>query len=111
MESPLCTNPLLFLPDDSGSLPDVFPADEDNDMESWSDDEPTPHLDSALCLIPDNPHHSIRHTHAGPPRLSDTCSHTCVIFNQNVNSLEFRDDKLERIIEMIIDSIIHSYCL
>ena len=74
MESHLRPDPLPSYPDDSGSssIPDVFPIDEDSDMESWSDDGSSAPQDSAPCLIPDNPHRSTRHTHAGPPRLSDT---------------------------------------
>ena len=111
MKFPSRTDPLPFTPDDSGSLPDNLSFDADSEMESWSDDEPTPHLDSALCPTHDNPHQSTRHAHAGPPRLSDTCPHTCVILNQNVNGLGCQDDKLERIIETMIDRRIHGYCL
>ena len=51
-------------PNDSGSLSDTLSLDADSEMESWSDDEPTPHLDSALCPTHDNPHQSTRHAHA-----------------------------------------------
>ena len=97
-------------PDVNVSMPDAFPADEGSSMESWSDDKPPPHPESTPCLIPDNPH-GARHTYTGIPGLSDTFPHTCVILNQNVNGLGSRDDKLERIIETIINWKIHGYCL
>ena len=81
------TEPLPSTPNDSGLLSDTLSLDADSEMESWSDDEPTPHLDSAPRPKQDNPHYSTRHANAGLPRLSDTCPHTCVILNQNVNGL------------------------
>ena len=97
-------------PDANVSMPDAFPADKGSSMEYWSDDEPPHHPESSPCLIPDNPHVT-RHTYTGIPRLSDTWPHTCMILNQNVNGLVSRDDKLERIIEVVIDRNIHRYCL
>ena len=91
-------------------MPDSLPADEGSSMESWSDDKPPHHPESAPCLIHENPHVT-RHTNTGIPRLSDTCLHTCMILNQNVNGLGSRDEKLERIIEMMVDRKIHRYCL
>ena len=99
VESSSRTEPLLFTPNDSGLLSDILSLDADSEMESWSDDEPTPHLDSAPRPKQDNPHYSTRHANAGLPRLSDTCPYTCVILNQNVNGLGFQEDKLEQIIE------------
>ena len=97
-------------PNASISTLDALPADKGNSMESWSDDEPPHHSESAPCLIHDNPH-GTRHTNTGIPCLSDTCPHTCMILNQNLNGLVSRDDKLERLIEMMIYRKIHGYCL
>ena len=79
-------------------------------MEAWSDDDPLQHSELSPCLIHDNPH-GTRHTNTGIPCLSDTCPHMCMILNQNVNSLGSRDDKLERLIKMMIDRKINGYCL
>ena len=111
-DSPLRPEPLPSQLNDSGSL-SMVPDDEDSDMASWSDNESPFHSNPNLahCLTNDNPHSSTGHTPAGSPRLSDTCPHTCVIYNQNVNGMGYQDDKLERIIEMMIDWRIHGYCL
>ena len=109
MDSPLHSKPLPSQLHNSGLLLDVFPADEDSDVASWSDDESPLHPDLAHFLTHDNPHFSTGHT--PPRRLSDTCPHTCVIYNQNVNGMGFRDDKPKRIIEMTIDRQTHGYFL
>ena len=47
-----------------------------------------------------------------PPRLSDTCPHSCVILNKNVNGLGKKpENKLEKLIELMIEQNIHGYCL
>ena len=97
-------------PDANVSMPDAFPADEGSTMESWSDDDPPHYPESPPCLTHDKPY-GTRHTNTGIPRLSDTCPHTCMILNQNRNGLVLWDDKLERLIEMMIDQNIHGYCL
>ena len=97
-------------PDANVSMTDALPANEGSSMESWSDDKPPHQPESDPCLIHDNLP-GTRHTKTGIPSLSDTCPHTCMILNQNVNGLGSRDDKLERLIKMMINRKIHGYCL
>ena len=52
------------------------------------------------------------HIEPESPRPSDTCPHTCAFFSQNVNGLGGRrDDKLEKIISLMIENNIGAYCL
>ena len=62
-------------------------------------------------MIIDNPH-EVEHFEASK-RPSDTCLHTCVILNQNINGLGGKnaDNKLEKKVEMMIATNIHGYCL
>ena len=78
--------------------------------QSSDDDDSDNPLESAHPMMIDNPH-VVGHFEKGN-RPSDTCPHTCVILNQNVNVLgKDADDKLENIIEMMIARNIHGYCL
>ena len=80
-------------------------------MGPWSDDKFQHDRNLASCLTSNSPHDA-SHIDLGIPRPSDTCPHTCVILNQNVNGLgKNSDDKLKKIIEMMIDWRIHGYCL
>ena len=75
---------------------------DDNDSENTSE--------SADPMMIDNPH-VVGHFEKDN-RPSDTCPHTCVILNQNINGLgKNTDDKLEKIIEMMITRNINGYCL
>ena len=54
----------------------------------------------------------IGHIEPGPPRPSDSCPHTCAVFSQNANGLGGRrDDKLEKLISLMIENSISAYCL
>ena len=84
----------------------------DRYMGQFSDDDVSANSpESAHQMIIDNPH-VVGHLEMGN-HPSDTCPHTCVILNQNVNGLggENVDDKLEKIVEMTIARNIHGYCL
>ena len=79
----------------------------DQSLDGNDSDNP---LESAHPMTINNPH-VLGHSEKGN-RPSDTCPHTCVILNQNVNGLgKYADDKLEKIIEMMIASNVHGYCL
>ena len=66
--------------------------------------------ESAHPMTIDNPHVAGHFEKCNRP--SDTCPHTCVILNQNVNGLgKDTDEKLENIIEMMIARNIQGYCL
>jgi len=82
-------------------------------MDQFSDDDDSSHslVDSACHYLTIGTPHDVEHvTHGSCP--SDTCPHTCVILNQNVNGLGGRaDDKLKNIVEIMIDRKIHGYCL
>ena len=60
------------------------------------------------CRNADSPHDA-GHIKSGIPRPSDTCPHTCVILNQNINGLGNKDNKLEKIIERMIERKMHGY--
>ena len=82
-------------------------ADSYMGQSSDNDDYENP-SESAHPLTTDNPH-VVGHFEKGN-RPSDTCPHTCVIINQNVNGLgKDVDNKLEKIIEMMIARNIHGY--
>ena len=84
----------------------------DSYMGQYSDDDDSDDSpESAHPMMINNPH-VVGHFEKGN-RPSDTCPHTCVILNQNVNGLVGKDadDKLENIIEMMITRNIHRYCL
>ena len=52
------------------------------------------------------------HTTLGNTCPRDTCPHTCSILNQNINGLGGScDDKLERLISMMIAKRTHAYCI
>ena len=52
------------------------------------------------------------HIKLGQSRPSDTCPHTCKVMCQNVNGLGTRnDDKLEKIVALMIDRNLNAYCL
>ena len=45
-------------------------------------------------------------------RPCDPCPHTCTVFNQNVNGLGGRrNEKLEKIISLMLERKIHAYCI
>ena len=79
--------------------------------QSSDDDDYYNSTESAHQIMINNPH-VVGHFEKGN-RPSDTCPHTCVILNQNVNCLGGKDayDKLEKIIDMMIARNIHGYCL
>lgn len=80
--------------------------DDDNDGDYSREDSP-PSATLAVDTRPDAGH--IKQGKASP---SDTCQHTCIIFNQNVNGLGGRrNDKLEKLIVMMIEQQIHAYCV
>ena len=55
--------------------------------------------------------HGSGHTKLGT-RPRDTCPYTCYILNQNINGLGGRsDDKLEKLISMMISRNIHEHCI
>jgi len=68
------------------------------------------YLQDDNVLANNNPY-DIGHIYKGTARPSYTCPYTCIILNQNVNGLGGKDDKLEKIIETMIDHKIHGYCL
>ena len=70
----------------------------------------TPPLNQPDILAIDT-RHGVGHTKLGTcPH--DTCPHTCYSLNQNINGLGGRsDEKLEKLISMIIASKIHAYCI
>ena len=79
-------------------------------MGQFSDDDDSANSpESAHQMTIDNPH-VVGHFKIGN-RPSDTCPHTCVILNQNVNGLGGKnaDKKLENIIEMMIARNFHVY--
>ena len=81
-------------------------------MGQFSDDDVSANsLESAHQMIIDNPH-DVGHFETGN-RPSDTCPHTCVILNQNVNDLGGKnvDNKIEKIVEMMIARSIQGYCI
>ena len=80
-------------------------------MGPWPDDVFPPHCKSAPCIIPCDTPHDDGHIDPSIPHLSDTCPHTCILLNQNVNGFGREDEELENIIESIIDSKIHGYCI
>lgn len=88
--------------DDASARTEDFDG-ADSYMGQFSNDDDSIHsMDSARHLTIDNPN-DVGHVAQGP-RPSDTCPHICVVLNQNVNGLgERADDKLEKIIEMMID--------
>ena len=58
------------------------------------------------------PQHDTGHIKMGKTRHSDTCTFTYTIISQNVNGLGGRNnDKLEKIISLMIDRNINAYCL
>ena len=55
--------------------------------------------------------HDVGHIKLGK-RPSDTCPHTCTVFNQNVKSLGGKQDyKLEKVISLMTERKIHAYCI
>ena len=79
--------------------------------QSSDNDDSANSLESAHPMMIDNLH-VVGHFKTGN-LPSDTCPHTCVILNQNGNGLggKTADEKLEKIIEMMIARNIHGYCL
>ena len=78
--------------------------------QSSDDDDSDNPLESAHPMMIDDSY-VVGHFDKGN-RPSDTCPHTCVILNQNVNGLgKDADEDLENIIDMMIARNIHRYCL
>ena len=88
---------------------DDWPDDDDvNDNAPYGD--PSYHHTNPPSQPPSQ--HNIGHIEPGPPRPSDTCPHTCAVFNQNVNGLGGqREDNLKKIISLMIENHISAYCL
>ena len=80
-------------------------------MGHWSGNKFQKDRNLAPCLPNDKPH-GVGNINLVPPRLSDTCPHSCVILNKNVNGLGKKpENKLEKLIELMIEQNIHGYCL
>ena len=77
-------------------------------MGQSSDDDDSDNSSESAHLMKINNPHVVGHFEKGN-RPSDTCPHTCVILNQNVNGLVEKDadNELENIIEMMIARNIH----
>ena len=68
-----------------------------------------PTTNQALLQI--DTRHNVGHIKLGKSP-SDTCLHTCTIFNQNVNSLGGkREDKPEKLISLMRERKIHAWCI
>ena len=81
-------------------------ADDGNSRDYLREDPPSP---QTITLAVDT-RHGVGRTKLGTARPSDTCPHTCTIINQNVNGLGGRkDNKLEKVISLMIDRNIHAY--
>ena len=94
--------------DSSDEETDDWPAD-DSDGGDYSPEEPPPPQPVKRAV---DTRHSAGHTELGTARPSDTCPHTCTIINQNVNGLGgSKDDKLEKVISLMIKENIHGYCM
>ena len=58
------------------------------------------------------PQHNVGHIKMSQSRLSDTCPYTRSIISQNVNGLgTSNNDKLEKIVSLMIDRKFNAYCL
>ena len=99
------------------SYPD-FGSDGGND--DWLDEDditvdapPCAHSSHYTDTPSQHPYQpNIGHIKLGPPRPSDSCPHTCAVFSQNANGLGGRrDDKLEKLISLMIENSISPYCL
>ena len=86
-------------------------------MEDWPDDDGNsgeysredPPLNQPYILAV-NTQHGVGHTTLGNTCPRDTCPHTCSIWNQNINRLGSNyDDKLEKLISMMIAKRTHAY--
>ena len=96
------------LGDSSDEETEDWPADDGDSGEYSREDPPSP---QPVTLAVDT-RHSVGRTELGTDRPSDTCPHTCTIINQNVNGLGgIKDDKLEKVISLMIESNIHAYCM
>ena len=95
-----------------------FGVDDEN--VDWTDDGDDP-ADAPLRAYsysstdngqPPPPPPDTRHIEPGPPCPSDTCPLTCAVFSQHVNGLGGRrDDKLEKLISLMIENNIGAYYL
>ena len=66
---------------------------------------------TSQALLQIDTRHDVGHIKLGK-RPSDTCPHTCTVFNQNVNGLGGkRDDKMEKVISLMRERKIHAYCI
>ena len=91
--------------DSSDEEMDDWPEDDDDG--DYSREDPPPSATLAVDTRLDAGHITM-----GTASPRDTCPHTCIIFNQNVNGLGGRrDDKLEKLIAMMIEQRIHAYCV
>ena len=88
-------------------------SDSDNDEENNSVSHDDARNSNSLVKPNHNPpQHNDGHNKMEKSRLSYTCPHTCSIISQNVNGLgTSKDDKLEKIVSLMIDRKINAYCL
>ena len=78
---------------------DEFPENVKNSHQLANSNQTTPQPDTG-------------HIKLGQSRPSDTCPHTCKVMCQNVNGLgTTSDDKLEKIVALMIDRKLNAYCL
>ena len=101
---------LPFDPDNITASSEDLSVGQESEMGDYSGDEFNPDQNLAPCSPCDKPHDA-GHIDPVPPRLSDTCPHSCVILNQNVNRLGKKSyDKLEKLIKLMIEQKINGYC-
>ena len=82
--------------------------DSGGDSSDYSPEEPTLNQPDILAI---DTQHGVGHTKLGTCPCA-TCPHTCYILNKNINGLGGRsDNKLEKLISMMIARKIHAYCV
>ena len=98
--------------------PDFGSADKSDWPDADADDKnnKASHDAQNFSQIADTNHTPHQHNNGniktGKPSPSDTCPYQCAIISQNVNGLGSRnEDKLEKIISIMIDRNINAYCL
>ena len=97
---------------------EYYGGSSDEEMKDWpdangnsGDDSTEDPPNNQPCTLAINTRHDVGHIKLDK-RPSDTCLHTCTVFNQNVNGLGGKqDDKLKKVIYSIRERKIHAYCI